>query len=210
MKKQSKGILPKIAKNSEIKEVIPEKERKVIRPNKLDAIVYKIESPKLNSALYVTISKLNGKPYELFIYTKDLTKTAEFSMLGRLVSAIFRAVPDPSFIIDELNALYDVSGGYFSKGRYMKSIYAEIGLIIEEELKSNKKPQNGRTEDFESSHTNTLKKEEVLSDDGSGPLNDKIETNLMLCPQCGNMTAKYENGCQSCIDPECGYSKCDH
>ena len=29
------------------------------------------------------------------------------------------------------------------------------------------------------------------------------------CPDCNNPTLKMENGCDNCVDPDCGYSKCD-
>jgi len=36
------------------------------------------------------------------------------------------------------------------------------------------------------------------------------DSNLQICPVCGQRTLKVENGCETCINPECGYSKCDH
>ncbi len=47
----------------------------------------------------------------------------------------------------------------------------------------------------------------------SGSKNDSLVTddsNLQICPVCGQRTLKVENGCETCINPECGYSKCDH
>ena len=35
------------------------------------------------------------------------------------------------------------------------------------------------------------------------------EQDLRICPKCGQKTLKVENGCMTCINPECGYSKCD-
>jgi len=32
---------------------------------------------------------------------------------------------------------------------------------------------------------------------------------LRVCPKCNKNTLKIENGCNSCINPECGYGKCD-
>lgn len=32
---------------------------------------------------------------------------------------------------------------------------------------------------------------------------------LAKCPSCGGKTLKVEGGCHSCINKECGYSKCD-
>ena len=160
------------------------------RPRILHGRTYKINTPKVGSALYVTITRQNNKPYELFIYTKDITKTAEFALLGRLISAIFRVVEDPSFIVEELSALYDTSGGYFANGKYMKSLYGEIAEIIKTELETTIEVAD-------------VKQEEV-------PKTQQQESDLKLCPECNELTLKMENGCNTCINPECGYSKCDH
>ena len=37
----------------------------------------------------------------------------------------------------------------------------------------------------------------------------KDESGLRTCPKCEKTTFKIENGCNSCINPECGYAKCD-
>jgi len=33
--------------------------------------------------------------------------------------------------------------------------------------------------------------------------------NLAECPSCGKSTLKVEGGCHSCVNEECGFSKCD-
>ena len=180
----------RVTENCKIEEV--KKEPKILptRPRTLHGRTYKINTPKVGSALYVTVTRLDNKPYELFIYTKDITKTAEFALLGRLISAIFRVVEDPSFVIEELSALYDTSGGYFANGKYMKSLYGEIAEIIKMELETNIEVTDTQEEEPE-------------------PIANQ-ESGLKLCPECNELTLKMENGCNTCINPECGYSKCDH
>ena len=41
------------------------------------------------------------------------------------------------------------------------------------------------------------------------PINEDDNKMLRNCPQCNEKTLKIENGCNSCINPECGYGKCD-
>lgn len=35
------------------------------------------------------------------------------------------------------------------------------------------------------------------------------DDNLAECPSCGKNTLKVEGGCHSCVNEECGFSKCD-
>lgn len=169
-----------------IEELLPEI-KKVERPQKLEAEVYKLKSPVITNSIYVTIGyiKVNDKrkPFEIFINSKDLSKAAEYSILTRLISAIFRSTDNPEFVIEELRSIYDPNGGYFKEGKYMHSFYSEIADIIEQAL-------NGTFD----------KKSKIQT----------VSTGLKLCPKCNKLTAKYENGCITCIDTECGYSKCDH
>lgn len=162
----------------------------VARPQMLTGEIYKIKSPQINNSIYITIgyAKVNDKikPYEIFINSKDLSKVAEYALLTRLISAIFRVVDDPSFIVEELKSIYDPNGGYFKDGKYMHSFYAEIADLIDEAIHRN---GNG----------NNKPKMEIISD-----------SEWMLCPKCNQKTAKSENGCITCNDPGCGYSKCDH
>ena len=38
---------------------------------------------------------------------------------------------------------------------------------------------------------------------------DVVADNLAECPSCGKSTLKIEGGCHSCVNEECGFSKCD-
>ena len=38
-------------------------------------------------------------------------------------------------------------------------------------------------------------------------INDDLNTEFRLCPECSDKSLKTENGCDMCM--ECGYSKCD-
>ncbi len=37
----------------------------------------------------------------------------------------------------------------------------------------------------------------------------KGDGELSVCPVCGERTLVVENGCYTCINPECGWSKCE-
>ena len=188
----------------EVKEQTPIKASKAERPFVLNAKVYKLKSGFVDYAIYITLTYMEeeGKkrPFEIFINSKDLTRSAEYAVLTRLISAIFRRSEDPSFILEELKSIYDPNGGYFKDGKYVPSIYAEFADVLEKFfieiglIKEKKKVVKN----------NALS----LSLDG---IKEKLNGNsgLKICPKCNQRTLKLENGCITCINPECNYSKCD-
>ena len=106
-----------------------------LRPEVVNAKVYKIKSAFVKNAVFITLSYIdthNGrKPIEIFINSKDLNKSAEYVVLTRLISAIFRRATDPMFILEELHGIHDPNGGSFKDGKYYHSFYAEIADVIE-------------------------------------------------------------------------------
>ena len=56
--------------------------------------------------------------------------------LTRLMSAVFRKGGDVAFMVDELKAVFDPRGGYWQPGgKFMPSIIAELGHIVEKHLR---------------------------------------------------------------------------
>ena len=111
-------------------------DRSVMRPEVVDAKVYKIKSAFVKNAVFVTLSYVREennliRPIEIFINSKDLTKAHEYVVLTRLISAIFRRSTDSMFILEELQGIYDPNGGSYKEGKYYLSFYAEIGDVIE-------------------------------------------------------------------------------
>ncbi len=129
--KKGDGFIRKDVKKDFFNDMVIEE-----RPEVVKSITYKLKSHFVNHSIYITLGYIEmpdgrKRPLEIFINSKDLTKTAEFALLGRLLSAIFRRTPNPVFILEELNSLFDPNGGYLSNGRFYASIYAEIAEIIE-------------------------------------------------------------------------------
>ena len=54
--------------------------------------------------------------------------------LTRMISAVFRRGGDVSFVVDELKAIFDPRGGQWSGGRYVPSLMAAIGEVIEKHM----------------------------------------------------------------------------
>ena len=199
-------------KNFEIKKIDKEKSQSVAqsnqsneimtRPDVVDAKVYKLKSAFVKKSVFITLSytEENGqkRPIEIFINSKDLSRSHEYVMLTRLISAVFRRDADVMFILEELQGILDPEGGRFKEGNYYQSLYAEIAEVIERffyDVGILKSPS-----------------EAVLDNDGASKESSStgsidINNNFKICPTCSNQTLKVENGCDVCI--QCGYSKCD-
>jgi ribonucleoside-diphosphate reductase alpha chain len=171
------------------------------RPEVTEAKVYRLRSGFVNNSVFVTLGYINengkNRPIEIFINSKDLTRAAEYAVLTRLISAIFRKSNEPTFILEELRGIYDPNGGYFKNGKYIHSFYAEIADVI--------------GQFFEDIGLTAPKQTPVAQ--RSVPERTSVEAAtvgmLKICPKCGNRSVKIENGCMTCVDEACGYSKCD-
>lgn len=112
------------------------------RPLELKGRTYLLKSQLIKSSLYITINDSGDKPFEIFFNTRDSSKFIELEIITRLISAIFRRSPKAQFIINELKSVANPEDtGYFrpprtnkgeTKGKYIPSIFYEIGEIIEE------------------------------------------------------------------------------
>lgn len=170
------------------------------RPDVTEARVYRLRSGFVNNSVFITLGYIHedgrNRPIEIFINSKDLTRAAEYAVLTRLISAIFRKSTDPTFILEELRGIYDPNGGYFKEGKYIHSFYAEIAKVIEQFF-----DDIGVT--APKSPAPRVQVVEVSSGAGDAT------AALKICPKCGDRSVKIENGCMSCVNAECGYSKCD-
>ena len=105
------------------------------RETVLGGYTYKLSWPGQSNALYVTINDMEraGRlcPFEIFINTKNLEHYAWTVALTRMISAIFRRGGDVAFVAEELKAIFDPQGGRWMEGRYVPSLLAAIGEVIE-------------------------------------------------------------------------------
>ena len=116
-------------------DLMPTQQAAVVRPDVVDAKVYKLRSAFVKNSVFVTLSYISEgeaiRPVEIFINSKDLTRAPEYVVLTRLISAIFRRASDAMFILEELQGIIDPNGGSFKEGKYYHSFYAEIADVIE-------------------------------------------------------------------------------
>ncbi|MEM7176837.1 MAG: adenosylcobalamin-dependent ribonucleoside-diphosphate reductase [Pseudomonadota bacterium] len=165
------------------------------RPEALEGRTYKLKWPDSPHAIYVTMNDAivggHRRPFEIFINSKNMEHYAWTVALTRMISAVFRRGGDVSFVVEELKAVFDPRGGAWMKGRYVPSILAAIGGVIERHL-----VEIGFIEG-EGMGLSTDPAAERLVVGGGAPAS---------CPNCGSFALELKEGCEVCRD--CGHSKC--
>jgi ribonucleoside-diphosphate reductase alpha chain len=165
------------------------------RPQSLEGHTYKLKWPDSDHALYITINDIvlhgHRRPFEIFINSKNMEHYAWIVALTRMISAVFRRGGDVSFVVEELKAVFDPRGGAWMSGKYVPSIIAAIGGVIERHLIS-----IGFI-DGEGMGLKTDPRAEVVNlGPPAGP----------ACSACGQYDMRMLEGCLTCAN--CGHSKC--
>ena len=158
------------------------------RNEALQGTTYKLKWPDSAHAVYVTINDMVGDdgrrhPFEIFINSKNMEHYAWTLGLTRMISAVFRRGGNVSFVAEELKAVFDPRGGAWVQGKYVPSLLAAIGGVVERHLGVD------QGELFVASESNALE-----------------PTIHPACPQCGSPSLIKVEGCNNCLS--CGYSKC--
>lgn len=170
----------------------------ITRPEILYGATYKIKIPTSEHALYVTINDyiLNEgldcatrHPYEIFINCKNMDHFQWVLALTRVISAVFRKGGDYLFLIGELGSVFDPKGGYFKGSKYVPSLVAEIGSVINKHMININKIKISDASEIDSSQH----KEKTLD-------------NAVLCNKCLHKSVVRLDGCMTCVN--CGDSKC--
>ncbi|WP_370228881.1 adenosylcobalamin-dependent ribonucleoside-diphosphate reductase [Cognatishimia sp.] len=166
------------------------------RPQSLEGATYKLKWHDSEHAIYLTINDVvmggHRRPFEIFINSKNMEHYAWTLALTRMISAVFRRGGDVSFVVEELKAVFDPRGGSWMEGKYIPSILAAIGGVIEKHMIA-----TGFIEG-EGMGLKTDPKAQVVA--VGEPSRGKA------CPSCGDFTLQMVEGCMTCTS--CGYSKC--
>jgi len=192
----------------------------------LEGSTYKIKTPMDEHAMYVTINDIvlnagtdheTRRPFEIFINSKNMDHFQWIVALTRLMSAVFRKGGDVTFLAEELQAVFDPKGGYFkpgSKGKYVPSIVADIGgvvehhlvkigLIVPDELSEQQqlilKQKRVEVEALENKAADLA----VVS---STATDEAYPASATLCNKCNTKAEVVMDNCATCL--ACGYSKC--
>ncbi|WP_291726518.1 adenosylcobalamin-dependent ribonucleoside-diphosphate reductase [Leisingera sp. F5] len=165
------------------------------RPQSLEGHTYKLKWPDSEHAIYLTINDIiiNGhrRPFEVFINSKNMEHYAWTLALTRMISAVFRRGGDVSFVVEELKAVFDPRGGAWVQGKYIPSILAAIGGVIETHMIK----------------TGFLEGEGMgLKSDPQAQVVNLNAPRGKACPSCGQFDMQMVEGCMTCRS--CGHSKC--
>ena len=194
-KKKEEAVSPLVtADYAEIEKRVLASMEPTARPETLDGSTYKLKYGM--DSIYITITDIveNGqvRPFEVFINSKNVEHFAWTIGMARMISAIFRRPHDSRFVVQELKEVFDPKGGQFIKGKYVPSMLAAIGGIIENHMK-----RIGYIEGAEVSMTKPTADEPPVMGMIKAP---------KACPNCHGYSFKSEGGCEVCVD--CGHSKC--
>ncbi len=169
------------------------------RPESLVGATYKLRWPESAHAIYITLNDVvvgeRRRPFEVFINSKNMEHYAWTVALTRMISAVFRRGGDVSFVVEELKAVFDPRGGAWMGGKYVPSILAAIGGVIERHMVE----------------IGFLEPGTALLEDPAGRTDGDVKPRGKraagaTCPACGSTHILMIEGCATCGD--CGYSKC--
>jgi len=177
--------------------------RPLDRPEALPGQTYKLRWPESDHAIYITINDIvqdgRRRPFEVFINSKNMEHYAWTVGLTRMISAVFRRGGDVSFVVEELKAVFDPRGGCWMEGKYVPSLLAAIGEVIERHMIAiGFLPDPA--EERRALITDARRKVVNLADGGGAV------QHLPRCPKCQSPSLIRQEGCDLCT--ACGYSKC--
>ena len=163
------------------------------RPEELAGRTYKLRWPDSDHAIYVTLNDIvqdgRRRPFEVFINSKNMEHFAWTVALTRMISAVFRRGGDVSFVVDELKAVFDPRGGQWMEGRYVPSLLAALGEVIERHM-----IDIGFLSADEPAAVPPVEARRAAA--GA----------LRQCPKCGQAGLIRQEGCDICTS--CAYSRC--
>ncbi|EKP0301607.1 NrdJb [Aeromonas veronii] len=190
----------------------------VLRPERLMGTTYKLKTPEHVSehSLFITINDIilnegtvheTRRPFEIFINSKSLEHYQWIVALTRIISAVFRKGGDVTFLVEELRSVFDPKGGYWNKGKYVPSLIAEIGNVIEShltEIGMLKAPGlDEHQQAFLAEKQAELKAAQEAEEQQAG---SGFPANAALCYKCHTKALVLKDGCMTCLN--CGDSKC--
>ena len=196
----------------------------VARPESLTGNTYKIKTPVTEHAFYITINDIvlnpgtpyeKRRPFEIFVNSKNMEHYQWITALTLIISAVFRKGGDVTFMVDELQGVFDPKGGYIkpgTHGQYVPSLVAEIGnvveahlkkigMIVEEEMSQSRQAMiEEKRKQFEEMQQMNIKGTFPSGSRGDFPIG------ATLCEKCYVMAVVMMDGCMVCLN--CGESKC--
>ena len=206
----------KNAKEAEAKTKVVQMHEKLERPEMLEGSTYKLKSPVMDHAMYVTINDIvlnygteheGRRPFEIFINTKNLDHFQWIVAMTRMMSAVFRKGGDVTFLVEEMKAVFDPRGGYWQPGgKFMPSVIAELGHVIERHLQ--KIGLLAKTDLDEHQQRLVDEKREEFNEKNRQTdafASNEFPDGALLCAKCNTAALVRLDGCMTCLN--CGDSK---
>ncbi len=182
------------------------------RPGELPGKTYKLQWPESDHAIYITLNDIiddsgRVRPFEIFINSKNMEHFAWTVALTRMISAVLRRGGDISFVVEELKAVFDPRGGQWMHGKYVPSLLAALGGVVETHLidigflKS-----SGEIADPGEIKVTMLEVNRTSDKDLVYDREEASQAVFRQCPKCGHASLVRQEGCDTCMS--CAYSKC--
>ncbi|MDX1442791.1 MAG: NrdJb [Gammaproteobacteria bacterium] len=189
----------------------------VERPEMLIGSTYKVKTPVSDHAMYITINDIvlnkgtdheQRRPFEIFINSKNLDHFQWIVALTRIISAVFRKGGDVTFLVEELKAVFDPRGGYWKPGgKFMPSLIAEIGAVIEDHLKTIGLIKEEGLDEHQKALVQQKRAEfEAQNKQKDAFTESDYPAGATLCAKCNTAAVVMMDGCMTCLS--CGDSKC--
>ena len=149
-----------------------------VRPNVLEGFTERIKTGM--GYLYVTVSELNNRPFEVFaiIGKSGKSTTAKTEAIGRLISLALRSGIHVEEIINQIKG---ISGEH--------SVFQDGGLVLS----------------IPDAIAKVLEKRYLVNGNGGKIKSRRGQFKTDVCPECGQAIA-FEEGCKTCH--ACGYTRC--
>ena len=190
---------------------------KLERPDVLIGSTYKIKTPVSDHAMYLTINDIvmnegseyeHRRPFEIFINSKNLDHFQWIVALTRVISAVFRKGGEVAFLTEELKAVFDPRGGYWQTGgKFMPSIIAELGYVVEKHLQMIGLLKAPELDDERKKLIEEKKAEfEARNKQTDAFAKNHFPEGAQLCGKCSTAAVVLMDGCMTCLN--CGDSKC--
>jgi len=191
---------------------------KVKRPDVLIGSTYKIKTPLSDHALYVTVNDIvlnQGtkhelrRPFEIFINSKNMDHFQWIVALTRIMSAVFRKGGDVIFLVEELHSVFDPRGGYFKRGgKFMPSLVAEIGEVIDQHLRFIGMIKDDELDDHQKRFLEEKREQfdAAAKPEATETAESSFPAGAQLCTKCSTKAMIKMDGCMTCLN--CGDSKC--
>ena len=124
-----------------------------------------------------------------------------------MIWAVFRRGGDVSFVVEELKAVFDPRGGAWMDGRYVPSLLAAIGDMIERHMIDiGFIPAKGATAATPRRWSSRCARWRTCPRRGRRRHRSGQHPRMPECPKCGEAALIRSEGCDQCTN--CDYSKC--